>query len=159
MKHREELANLFEENRKTGKGVEVGVQYGVFSKHISDVYKGDLYSVDIQDQPLARERLNKPNNHYIVGNSIEIAKTFKDNSLDFVYIDAGHSYEEVKADYEAWLPKVRKGGIVSGHDYGVNDCIGVKYLIDELIGKGQKFNFTTDDFWQGTEYQSWWYIK
>lgn len=159
MKHREELAYLFEKNRKTDKGVEVGVMHGGFTLHLASIYGGNVYGVDIKEQAIAKERLVKPNTHYIIGNSIEVAKTYADESLDFVYIDAGHSYEEVKADYEAWLPKVRKGGIVSGHDYGVNDCIGVKEFIDELIKKGQKFEFTTSDFWNGSEYQSWWFIK
>ena len=39
-------------------------------------------------------------------------------SLDFVFIDADHTYEAVKADIHAWWPKIRPGGILSGHDYG-----------------------------------------
>lgn len=39
------------------------------------------------------------------------------NDLDFVFIDAAHDYESVKTDLETWTPKVRSGGIVSGHDY------------------------------------------
>lgn len=49
--------------------------------------------------------------------SLEAAQKFKDNSLDFVFIDASHEYEDVKKDIEAWLPKVKPGGILAGHDY------------------------------------------
>jgi len=41
---------------------------------------------------------------------------FKDESLDLAFIDAAHSYEYVSIDIPGWLPKVRKGGILCGHD-------------------------------------------
>ena len=40
-----------------------------------------------------------------------------DNALDMVFIDADHSYDGVLADIALWGPKVRQGGVVSGHDY------------------------------------------
>lgn len=40
------------------------------------------------------------------------------NGIDLLHIDAGHSYEEVKADIENWIPKVAPGGAVCFHDYG-----------------------------------------
>lgn len=49
--------------------------------------------------------------------SLEAAAEVPDGSLDFVYIDANHGYDYVLADLKAWAPKVRTGGIVSGHDY------------------------------------------
>ena len=49
--------------------------------------------------------------------SVEAAKQFKDGSLDFVYIDGCHSFADVVKDIDAWAPKVRKDGIVAGHDY------------------------------------------
>ena len=52
--------------------------------------------------------------------------------LDFVFIDAAHDYENVKADIEAWAPKVKPGSILAGHDY-CNAWPGVKKAVDELI--------------------------
>lgn len=49
--------------------------------------------------------------------SVEASKLYQDNSLDFVYIDAAHEYDFVKADIQAWYPKVKIGGILAGHDY------------------------------------------
>lgn len=64
--------------------------------------------------------------------SLEAVKAYKDESLDFVFIDARHEYEFIKADIEAWYPKVKKGGILSGHDY---DWTGVKQAVDEFFPK------------------------
>lgn len=49
--------------------------------------------------------------------SVEAAQEFSDESLDVVFIDADHSYEAVKADLEAWYPKVKPGGLMAGHDF------------------------------------------
>ncbi len=45
------------------------------------------------------------------------ATFFADASIDYLFIDAGHMYEEVKADLKAWVRKVKPGGIVAGHDF------------------------------------------
>lgn len=72
----------------------------------------------------------------IVGNSQDIAPQIDDASLDFVFLDASHLYEDVKADINAWVPKVRQGGAVIGHDYnGQGDrrgWFGVKRAVDEF---------------------------
>ena len=69
--------------------------------------------------------------------SLEAAKKFKDNSLDFVFIDASHEYDDVKADILAWFPKVKDGGIIAGHDYysGHDYFPGVKKAVKETLGK------------------------
>lgn len=53
--------------------------------------------------------------------SVEAARTIGDGSLDLVFIDADHSYEGVKADLAAWVPKVKAGGWIGGHDYSNTD--------------------------------------
>lgn len=62
--------------------------------------------------------------------SVSAASQVEDSSLDFVFIDADHSYEGCKADIDAWSPKVRKGGIISGHDYNPK-WPGVIKAVDE----------------------------
>lgn len=46
--------------------------------------------------------------------------------IDFLYIDADHSYEGVLADLQAWVPHVKKGGVVAGDDYNHPRYPGVK---------------------------------
>ena len=58
-----------------------------------------------------------------------------DEYLDFVFIDADHTYKCVKKDIETWMPRVRKGGLLCGHDYENNqsDKWGVKQAVDEFV--------------------------
>lgn len=49
--------------------------------------------------------------------SMDGVKSFMDEALDFVYIDGDHDFPHVAEDIFAWAKKVKKGGIVAGHDY------------------------------------------
>ena len=51
--------------------------------------------------------------------SLEASKKFEDASIYAVFIDADHRYNAVKEDIAAWYPKVKVGGFISGHDYGL----------------------------------------
>jgi len=68
----------------------------------------------------------------IRGLSKDIVSDFEDESLDVVFIDLTHTYEEVKQDITFWLPKVKKGGILSGHDYEIA-WEGVIKAVDEML--------------------------
>lgn len=63
---------------------------------------------------------------------------FPEGYFDFVYIDADHTYEMVKRDIEIWLPLIKKGGMIGGHDYGFPDEVvrwgGVQKAVDEKFG-------------------------
>jgi len=67
--------------------------------------------------------------------SDEAIKKIPDEHLDWIFIDANHSYEYAKQDIINWMPKVKHGGLVSGHDYGRNmhSDKGVTKAVDELI--------------------------
>lgn len=167
-KTREDLAKLF-----TGYGAEIGVERAVFSKVIAK-YAKKLYLVDPWKaykgyrEHVSQDKLDKffieANNRmqnydvtFIRKFSLDAISNFADCSLDFVYIDANHSYENVKADIEAWTKKVKHGGIVAGHDYierkGQADIYGVKRAVNEL----------PDDvevtIWHGDRSPSWSFIK
>ena len=67
---------------------------------------------------MAKERLkNCPDIEFIKDISSNAVKRFKDNELDFVYIDASHSFNDIWRDINLWYPKVKIGGILAGHDY------------------------------------------
>jgi predicted O-methyltransferase YrrM len=135
---REVLIQLFGDlGFKTG--AEVGVERGIFSKYMIDTIPGlKLYCIDpwapYAKQGQAREdrfysqtmsRLNGTNAQVIRKTSLEGSKDIKDGSLDFVYIDALHEFDPVMMDIILWVPKVRSGGIVSGHDFAHFHNMGV----------------------------------
>lgn len=65
--------------------------------------------------------------------SWDAAVNFPDASIDFVFVDADHVYESVKKDILAWLPKVKPGGIIAGHDYN-KEHPGVLQAVPEIFG-------------------------
>ncbi len=67
--------------------------------------------------------------------SAEAAALFEDASLDWVYVDADHLYEAVRADLELFDPKVRSGGLIAGDDYGQTGWWedGVTRAVDEFV--------------------------
>ena len=68
--------------------------------------------------------------------SVDAAKEVEDRSIDIVFIDALHTYEGVKDDLESWVPKVKIGGIISGHDYkGMKIHEGVTIAVNERFGE------------------------
>lgn len=119
-------------------GVEIGTFKGEFSKQILENWGGKLYMVDVW-RPMSDEEYDDISNHknHIDAYSLcmdnirghedrgfmlrmkgnDAKKLFADDSLDFVYIDANHTYEAVRDDIKDWYPKVKSGGLVLGHDY------------------------------------------
>ncbi len=65
---------------------------------------------------------------------VDAAKDYPDGAFDMVFIDAGHTYEEVRDDIAAWLPKVRTGGLICGHDYHHRKWPGVVRAVGEAFG-------------------------
>lgn len=68
--------------------------------------------------------------------STEAAERFEDGSIDFCFIDAAHDYDNCKADIEAWLPKMKPGGLLAGHDYN-NTFLGVVNAVEDVLGNKQ----------------------
>jgi len=64
------------------------------------------------------------------GTTHDVSKEFPNGYFDFVFIDADHSYEAVKRDIEDWMPKVRKGGYLCGHD---TQLPGVQEAVKECV--------------------------
>jgi hypothetical protein len=168
---RDQLAKLF-----TGVGVEVGVERAHFSKVICET-ADKLYGVDpleaykgyrehVSQDKLdgfyqeVLERMEGKPFEIVRKYSIEAANDFTDESLDFVYIDANHNYDHVLADIKSWLPKVKPGGIVSGHDYikrkGQDHLFGVKQAVNDYVIE----NDIPELFiYRGDKSPSWMFIK
>lgn len=70
---------------------------------------------------------------YFIGTSEDAAKLLHDD-YGFIFLDAMHDYESVKADIERWWPKLLPGGVFALHDYGHSDFPGVKQAVDERFG-------------------------
>ena len=76
--------------------------------------------------------------------SWEAARKVPDKCLDFVFIDADHSYEGVSSDISLWKPKLKATGLLCGHDYAnPNEPCGmeVKRAVDEAA---VKYGFTVE---------------
>jgi predicted O-methyltransferase YrrM len=78
---------------------------------------------------------------FLLLSSREASALYADCIFDFIFIDADHSYEAVQKDIVWWLPKVRIGGLMMGHDYGGRQH-GVKRAVDEQftdvqVGRGK----------------------
>jgi len=112
------------------KGAEIGVYAGEYSECLCRDNPGvEHYCVDqwmpfgaykesklIEAERLARENLAKYNCKILKMSSMDAVKQFADNSLDYVYIDGGHDFQNITNDIVEWEKKVRPGGIISGHD-------------------------------------------
>lgn len=148
-----------------------GVEIGVFAgEHAEELLKPELgleklYLIDPyeayteEDRPVAegehtfdselpgkvKEKLKRFGKRvvYIYKPSLKAVKGFKDGSLDFVYIDGNHDYQEVRKDIRVWYPKVRIGGIIGGHDY-----IGIE-SVKKAVHKefGDDVEEAGDDWW------------
>jgi hypothetical protein len=83
--------------------------------------------------------------------SEEAAKQVPDGSLDFVFLDADHSYAGVAADIKLWAPKIRRGGVLCGHDYAMEAWFpgwGVTQAVNEFAASiGKTVELGSDYTW------------
>lgn len=87
----------------------------------------------------------------VKGYTYNAVSQFQDNSFDFLYIDADHSYEGVSTDLNDWFCKVKENGIIAGHDYFNWTSaykFGVVEAVNEFISKHnvQYFHITPESF-------------
>ncbi len=157
-----------------GTVAEIGVSEGSFSKCILHINKPKaLHLIDCWEYQKSPAYTNDPSNasqqeqdrrfknvqktfqqyknvyiHKVY--SLAAAKTFPKEYFDWIYIDANHTYNAVKKDLEAWYPKVKKTGIIAGHDYTKKPFfpIGVIQAVDEFMQKHDMEMFLIDnDSW------------
>ena len=134
-------------NNKSVKGVEIGVKFGINAESIlKELNIEKLFLVDpwVNEAHLkeAFYRFRKSNKGVFIKEiSSKAVSQFKDNSLDFVYIDGNHSFDFVLEDIYLWYSKIKNNGIIAGHDVfvceGVLDAVrefcfekGIGYFVD-----------------------------
>jgi len=122
-------------------GADVGVFNVYFQAHANDqdaAYKEFLGFIEPVKDYITPIRMD----------SISASKLYADESLDFVFIDADHEYENALADIKAWYPKVKIGGMIGGDDFG-NATAGISRAVTELI---QNFHLNNIGFcWIATK--------
>ena len=145
------LSRLIKEN-DLKVGVEIGAKAGENIKHIlsacSDViiYGIDCWDPNFKYQTWSKglQSVNEKKFNDVAikfpGRAVKVKMWsnqavghFPDNSIDFVFIDGNHDFESVYYDITFWLPKVRKGGFITGHDYGHPKIGNVKGAVDVLF--------------------------
>lgn len=173
--HRESLGYWLNENGLLGKGVEVGSAFGQFAGRILSTWKGqELYLVDpwkshpeyteahshvnFDEWYAACQKLasDDPRAKLIRNFSVEAAKEFKNNELDFAYIDGNHDYSFVLADLDSWYPKVKPGGLIGGHDFYSSHEGGACCDVDRAVIRWAKERGIV---FSVTPCTSWWVIK
>lgn len=138
MPSRCDVSKVLNSNGLTGTAAEIGVMFGHFAGAVLSLWNGKEYiCVDLwNNQPTdvykeqqstvdynaayravmdlsARDRRVRVVKDY----SVNAAQKIPNDSLDWVFIDANHSYRAVLDDMDAWWSKVKPGGVFSGHDY------------------------------------------
>jgi hypothetical protein len=91
--------------------------------------------------------------------SEEASKIISDNTLDFVYIDALHDYENVLKDITLWEPKVRHGGIISGHDYANLYYFGVVDAVEKFVKDHNIESYFVTEWEKRRTPPSWFWVK
>lgn len=124
------------------KMVEIGLWYGRSTLFIAEELKKLNKQVIIYSVDFMMSLPNYLSSHvkFLPLSSQEASQKFDDESLDFVFIDADHQYDSVLNDIKVWLPKIRVGGIIAGHDYNdyeeINSYPGVRKAVDECFPNG-----------------------
>lgn len=97
-------------------GVEVGLGSGqLFARLLAEGI--EMIGVDLGLRPDRKAKVETMGGDVFWMPSVQAAELVDDGWADFVFIDAAHSYEAVKADLEAWERKVKPGGWFGGHDF------------------------------------------
>lgn len=150
---------LIEQARASRFVVEVGCWRGITTRNVASRTEASYYCVDmwptIEDNTCKEIafHLQKKANGWVYQDflsntshlnnvtvvrmpSVEAAKHLSHIQFDMVFIDADHSYENVRDDLLAWSPLVKKGGLICGHDYNISMeyvAFGVNKAVDELL--------------------------
>ena len=162
-------------------GAEIGVEQGRYSSSLLRKIPGlKLYCIDCWES-YEGYRMNKQNkvdlfyqrtierleslegaNYEIIKKySMDAVKDFEDESLDFVFIDGNHEFQSCTNDIAEWSKKVKKGGLIMGHDYETRDAGYEQIEVEDVIkgwthAKGIKVWFITGELDRSN---TWFWVK
>jgi len=169
------LLELWDREYPNGICVEIGVAGAHFSKQILKTWKS-LYKLVLVDswqhfpdvttdacnlsQAEQDERYEQVKRE-MIGPKVAIirmmstlaCKAFGPTSIHAIYLDANHSTDAVRADLNAWWPKLKPGGTMAGHDYAPGDKsgYGVKSAVDAFaLEHGLEVQQTTQEYGRPT---------
>jgi hypothetical protein len=146
----------------------IGVEIGAYIGHnarimlkrlwIEHLYLIDPYNIDVLKDigfdkidcefKKAQKRIKKWKDRvtFILKYSDEAVNDVP-NDLDFVYIDGNHDYDFVKKDIELYYPKVKKGGVMGGHDFVASEQGVIRAVIEFVDAHNLKLYSEEDDWW------------
>lgn len=155
------LCNWANDSGAKGKAVEIGAYSGegtmILANYFDEVLAVDpwLNGYDINDRASQQTPMKfvfakflentkeLGNVNYNQNKSLDALEAVEDGSLDLVYVDGDHRYEAVLADFKGWLPKLRAGGVMAGHDWSMQD---VKKALSEVFLDKEAFIFQGDSW-------------
>lgn len=116
---------------------EIGAKEGKTSAHLVKYCPQiqELVAIDLLEPSPKYIAAKSTRIRFVRGYSDAVASQFEDESFDLVFIDADHTEEWVARDLAAWAPKVKRGGVVCGHDYGSRNWPGVKIAVDRFFAE------------------------
>lgn len=101
-----------------------GINYGKMAFYTQDFW-------DAMYNKVSQLASHFPALQIIRSSSLKAYSLFQDAVMDLVYIDTTHTYSDTIKEITAWLPLVRKGGVIAGHDYGTGKRKG--YAVDLAV--------------------------
>lgn len=115
----------------------VGIDQWKIPVGIGDKNNGGYSDYKLRDMEAMRKKVEMTAFAFYQGratilhiSSLEAAELFIGQSFDFVFIDCDHRASFVRADIAAWMPKVKKGGMLLGHDSNLDS---VRVVIDSML--------------------------
>jgi hypothetical protein len=128
------LASKIKESKKDIKFITIDTFKGTddeeLHQNIVGAFNGDIFYEFVDNTVLSE---NYGSFEIIKDTSHNAANQFSNSSIDYIMLDAGHSYEDVNDDIHYWYNKVKPGGTISGDDYGGSFFPGVTRAVDEFF--------------------------
>lgn len=110
-------------------GVASGVSTEVFAQH------GHVHAYDHNMWQAAYDRFKGREDEVTLvwSDTFAAADAADEQQYDLIYIDTVHEYDFLKREILYWIPRVRKGGFIAGHDHNMQ-FPGVQQAVNDVLG-------------------------